>query len=236
MITVEKVDTSVKSQVNRFVQLPYRLYKDHPNWVPPLFVDARLFLNRSKHPFYEHSTADFFIAVRDGRDVARVVALENRRFNEYHDTKVAQFYLFDCEDDQEAVNALFERVFEWARKRGLNEVVGYVLPLRWEGLHPRGGWKSGKWTFRDGYLFLVPGDSPMGFRLPLDALPWAEGQERRLTPERDLFEERAPLGPAFDEVTRRYSRLIQAEALPQAIQEQHAPPDEQPSEVVRTAL
>jgi GNAT superfamily N-acetyltransferase len=81
-------------------------------------------LNRQKHPFYEHSAADFFIAVRDGRDVGRIAALENRRFNEYHGTQQAQFYLFECEDDQEVATALFERVFEWAQERGLNQVVG----------------------------------------------------------------------------------------------------------------
>ncbi|MBN1177868.1 MAG: hypothetical protein JXD18_01565 [Anaerolineae bacterium] len=124
MITIEHVDTNNKSQVNRFVRLPYRLYEGHPQWVPPLFGDAKLFLDRKKHPFYEHSEADFFIAVRDGRDVARVAALENRHFNDYHHTHTAQFYLFDCEDDAEAVTALFERAFEWARARGLNEIVG----------------------------------------------------------------------------------------------------------------
>jgi hypothetical protein len=124
MITVEKVDTTSKPQVRRFVDIPYRLYAGHPQWVPPLLTDARLFLNRQKHPFYEHSDADFFIAVQDGRDVGRVAALENRRFNEYHDTRKAQFYLFECKDDHETATALFERVFEWGRARELDQVVG----------------------------------------------------------------------------------------------------------------
>ncbi|MEK7326826.1 MAG: hypothetical protein AAB217_16400 [Chloroflexota bacterium] len=92
--------------------------------MPPLFDDIALMLNRAKHPFYEHSDADFFIAVRDGRDVGRIAALENRRFNDYHKTKQAQFYLFDCENDQEVADALFEQVFKWARERGLNRLVG----------------------------------------------------------------------------------------------------------------
>lgn len=124
MISVEKIDTASKAQVQRFVNIPYRLYVGCPQWVPPLLMDARLFLNRRKHPFYEHSDADFFIAVRDGRDAGRIAALENRRFNEYHSTRQAQFYLFECEDDQEVAAALFERVFEWARARGLDRVVG----------------------------------------------------------------------------------------------------------------
>jgi hypothetical protein len=81
-------------------------------------------LNREKHPFYEHSDADFFIALRDGRAVGRVAALENRRYNEFHGKRQAQFYLFDCEEDPEAAAALFERLFEWARARGLKQVVG----------------------------------------------------------------------------------------------------------------
>lgn len=124
MLTVEKIDTTNKGLVKRFTRLPNRLYANHAQWVPPLFMDAEMQLNRSKHPFYEHSDADFFLAIKDGRDVGRIAALENKRFNAYHKTKQAQFYLFECEDDQDVANALFDRVFEWAKSRGLDHIVG----------------------------------------------------------------------------------------------------------------
>ncbi len=124
MLTIEKVDTRNRKQVKRFLNVPFRLYGGHPQWVPPLLVDTSMQLNRQKHPFYEHSDADFFIAVRDGRDIGRIAALENRPFNRYHNTRQAQFYLFDCDDDQEATHSLFEQVFNWAHGRGLNRVVG----------------------------------------------------------------------------------------------------------------
>lgn len=124
MLIIDRVDTQNKDQVRRFVRIPYRLYKDHPQWVPPLFIDAEMFLNREKHPYYEHSTADFFIATRDGQDVGRLSVIINNPFNTYHKTRQAQFYLFDCEDDQEAANGLFERAFEWARQKNLNRIVG----------------------------------------------------------------------------------------------------------------
>ena len=124
MFNLEEVDTQSKAQVRRFLNIPYQLYANHPQWVPPLLTDMRTMLNRRKHPFYEHSDADFFIAVRDGQDVGRIAVLENRRFNETHGTRQAQFYLFECENDQEAANALFERTFEWAQARGLDRVVG----------------------------------------------------------------------------------------------------------------
>lgn len=124
MLTIEKIDTNNKSQVRRFVQLPHRLYKDCPQWVPLLDIDAYTYLNRKKHPFHEHSDVDFFLAVRDGRDVGRIAAIENKPFNRYHGTRKADFYFFDSENDLEAATALFETVFEWAKARGLDSVVG----------------------------------------------------------------------------------------------------------------
>jgi len=124
MLTVEKIDTRNKAQARRFVSIPYRLYAKCKQWVPPLLMDVNTQLNRDKHPFYEHSDADFFIVARDGHDVGRVAVLENKPYNKYHSTHKANFYLFECEDDQEAINALFERVFEWAKDRGLDTVVG----------------------------------------------------------------------------------------------------------------
>jgi hypothetical protein len=124
MLSIEKVDTSNKSQVKRFVQFYYDLYKDCPEWVPPLFVDAYLPLNRKKHPFFEHSDADFFLAVDDGRVVGRICAAENKPFNQYHHTRKAQFFAFDSINDQQVANALFEAAFDWSRARGLDTVIG----------------------------------------------------------------------------------------------------------------
>ncbi|MBE0680994.1 MAG: hypothetical protein IH589_03695 [Anaerolineales bacterium] len=124
MLTIERVDTEDKKQVRRFVKLPHRIYADCPQWVPPLFVDAYNQLNRRKHPFHEHSDVDFFLAVRDGKDVGRIAAIENKPFNKYHKEKTADFYLFECENDMEAATALFTTVFDWAKARGLDTVIG----------------------------------------------------------------------------------------------------------------
>jgi hypothetical protein len=124
MITVEKINTRSKKQVERFITIPYRLYNKQLQWVPLLKIDARMYLNRNKHPFYEHSDGDFFIASQDGNDIGRVAVLENRHFNDYHNKKVAQFYFFDCEDNLDIAVELFNRVFEWAKQRDLNQIVG----------------------------------------------------------------------------------------------------------------
>ena len=124
MLTIEKVDTDNKQQVKRFVELPYSLYKDCPQWVPPLYMDAYLLLNRKKHPFFGHSEADFFLAVRAGEVVGRICAANNRPFNEYHKTRKAQFYAFDAINDLEVARALFDAVIDWSKGRGLDTLIG----------------------------------------------------------------------------------------------------------------
>ena len=78
-----------------------------------------------------------------------------------------------------------------ALSRGIDNPVGYVLPLRWD--YKTKAWQSSAWTFRREHLFLLPGDSPMGLRLPLDSLPWVAEEERELAEQRSLFEPR--VGP-----------------------------------------
>lgn len=124
MLTIEKIDTESKELVRQFVRMPYKLYETNENWVPPLYMDVEVKLNRKKHPFYEHSEADFFIARRDGQIVGRIATLQNKPFNAYHKVHKGQFYLFESINDQDVANALFDRVFEWCRSRGLDTVIG----------------------------------------------------------------------------------------------------------------
>ncbi|MFZ3079416.1 MAG: GNAT family N-acetyltransferase [Bellilinea sp.] len=124
MITVELLDIKNKKAINEFVKFPFEIYKNIPQWVPPILSDIKVMIDPGKHPFYEHSDGQCFVARRDGKMVGRICAMENKPFNAYHGTHIAQFYLFECIDDQEVANALFERVFQWAHERGLDEVVG----------------------------------------------------------------------------------------------------------------
>jgi uncharacterized protein (DUF2126 family)/transglutaminase-like putative cysteine protease len=86
--------------------------------------------------------------------------------------------------------ARLAKIFE----QGLDKVVGYALPLRREyQVDEAGAWTSGAWFFRPERMYLVPGDSPMGYRLPLDSMPWVAESEYPYTYEQDPMEERAPL-------------------------------------------
>jgi hypothetical protein len=119
-----QLDLSDRKYKKDFLDLPFRIYADIPQWVPPLDSDARLMLNPHKHPFYKHSQAAFFLAHDEGRTIGRLAVLDNRRYNDYNQTREAFFYLFECEDSLEAARGLFEAGCRWARERGLILLTG----------------------------------------------------------------------------------------------------------------
>ena len=124
MTDVQRLDLSSKKEKNEFVMFPFTLYKDVEQWVPPFISDMKMMLDTKKHPFYEHSIAEYYVAKKNDVIVGRLGVMENKPFNKVHETKKAQFYFFDSIDDQEVANSLFERGFEWCRKHDLDTVIG----------------------------------------------------------------------------------------------------------------
>ncbi len=98
---------------------------------------------------------------------------------------------FDSRLDDELERARLRKVFD----QGLEKEVGYVLPLARESRPGLAGpvWVTGPWHFRDGRMYLIPGDSPMGYRLPLDSLPWVSEGDFPYIHAHDPFAHRAPL-------------------------------------------
>ena len=124
-----------------------------------------------------------------------------------------------------------------ALSRGLDQPVGYALPLAWDWQHE--AWRTGAWQFRRGAMHLMPGTSPMGLRLPLDSLPWVTEKERDITPERSGFEHRPPLAPDLHgEIEARYARFVEAAkpVLPESPAADARETDTDFTKVLHTAL
>jgi GNAT superfamily N-acetyltransferase len=113
-----------KRELKRFVKVPFRLHRDHPQWVAPLLFERMEFLNRDKNPFFEHAEAEYFIAEREGDPVGRITAQIDHRWDEFQGGSDAMFGFFETADDPEVAAALVRAACEWARQKGRNRILG----------------------------------------------------------------------------------------------------------------
>jgi GNAT superfamily N-acetyltransferase len=121
---IEVRPVASKRELKAFIRLPWRLYRNEPNWVPPLLMDLRKRLDRERNPFFEHAEAEYFLAWRDGRPVGRITAQVDRNLNDFQDNAWGLFGFFECEDDPEAAGALLDAAAAWLRERGRDRMVG----------------------------------------------------------------------------------------------------------------
>jgi GNAT superfamily N-acetyltransferase len=110
--------------LNTFIKLPWRLYRNERYWVPPLLFERKRFFDRKRNPFFEHAEAEYFLAWRDDRAVGRITAHVDRHFNEFQQHDWGMFGFFECEDDPEAATALLSAAEAWLRERGRDRMVG----------------------------------------------------------------------------------------------------------------
>ena len=114
--------------MNEFVELPFTLYRDDPNWVPPLRIAVKELLDREKHPFYANAQAEFFLARKAGKVVGRVAAIIDRNHNRFHNEEAGFFGFFECINDGDVARALLERARAWVFERGAKFLRGPVNP------------------------------------------------------------------------------------------------------------
>lgn len=113
-----------RRELRRFVRVPFRLHRDHPQWVPPLILDRMQFLDRKKNPYFEHAEVEYFIAERDGEPVGRVTAQVDRRWDEFQGGSDGMFGFFESVDDPEVARALLDAAEEWLREQGRKRILG----------------------------------------------------------------------------------------------------------------
>ncbi len=123
---IQAVET--RGQQREFMKLIWRLYRDNPNWIPPLRTDQKELAGFYNHPFYERNKIRTFIVVRDGLTVGRIGAIINVGHNERYNEKRGFFGFFDCEDDQQAANMLFVAAADYLRSEGMTDLRGPCNP------------------------------------------------------------------------------------------------------------
>ena len=125
-IVIQKVETD--KDLMKFIKFPWDVYKNDKNWVPPLIVDRKKVFSKVKNPFFQHAEADYFLAYKNDKIVGRIAAIKNDLHNSTHEDKVGFFGYFECMNDQEVANKLFNTAAEWLKQRGLTAMRGPANP------------------------------------------------------------------------------------------------------------
>jgi len=123
---IEIIRVASNTERDAFIKLPWKIYANDPVWVPPLVIERKEFLDREKHPFFEHGKAEFFLARRDGEVVGRIAASDDPKYNELHGSNLGCFGMFESIDDPEVANALFAAAGNWLRALGRDEIMGPI--------------------------------------------------------------------------------------------------------------
>ncbi|GMR14424.1 MAG: protein YghO [Gammaproteobacteria bacterium] len=120
---VKITEVSGKKAMDTFIRVPWELYQNDPNWVPPLIAERKEAFS-SKHPYFEHAEWQAWVAWRDGKPVGRISAQVDELHQQQYDSKTGFFGMLEATDDNEVFKALFNAAESWLRDRGMRQVVG----------------------------------------------------------------------------------------------------------------
>ena len=192
MVTIQSLKPT-RAELKKYVKFGIDLYKDCPYNVPPLIFDEINTLSPGKNPAFEFCEAQSFLAYKDGQIAGRITAIINSKANEKFNQKAVRFGFMDFIDDREVVDAMFNAVADWAKARGMNELVG---PLGFSDMDPEG--------------MLIEGFDMMGTMATIYNFPYYKEHMERLgfEKEADWVEYRIKIPDAIPEKHFRIAEIV----------------------------
>ncbi len=121
---MEIIQVTTRKQKKQFIDFPHDLYEGDPNYVPAIYLDQKQVLNPKKNPFFLHSKADLFLAIRDRKIVGRIAAIRNNNYNEFAKENVGYFGFFDVINDFSVAEALLQKAIDWVKAENLEAIYG----------------------------------------------------------------------------------------------------------------
>ena len=121
-VTIEEVVNP--HQRDEFSRFPLDLYAGDNKFVPPIVAERREFIDQSINPFFQHARGAFFLARRNGKVVGRIAAVNDSRYNDFHDSDIGFFGMFESLNDPGIAAALFETAARWVRLSGPQKMIG----------------------------------------------------------------------------------------------------------------
>jgi len=123
-MSIEIKEVKDKKALKAFIDFPYRLYKQHPCYIPPLRFDEEAVLRKDKNPAFDYCEARYWLAYKNGRVAGRIAGIVNHAYIEKWKSRQIRFGWLDFEQDEKVAKALIEKVEDWGRKLNMEAVHG----------------------------------------------------------------------------------------------------------------
>ena len=131
-LSVDIVPVQTRKQWREFHNLPYRVYRDDPHWIPPLLLERKFHFDPKHNPFFEHARAAFWLAYQDGQPVGRISAqIDQLHLDRYADAS-GHFGFLEAIDDPAIFDRLLRTAEDWLRSAGLRRAIGPVSFSMWD--------------------------------------------------------------------------------------------------------
>lgn len=132
---VQVKELTGRRQLKQFIHLPSQIHRNHHKWVPPIYADEWRFFDPRKNKAFSYCDTALATAHRNDSLCGRIMGIVNRRCNELRKEKTARFGYLECLEDEEVAHALLDYVEHWARKKGMNKIIG---PMGFTDQDPEG--------------------------------------------------------------------------------------------------
>jgi hypothetical protein len=128
-------EVKIRKDLSKFIHLPAAIHQNHPNWVPPIYMDDWEFFNPKKNKSFDSCDTILLLAFRNKEVVGRIMGIIHHKYNEKHQENRARFAFFETWNDEEVASALIQSVENWAREKGMDRLIG---PLAFSDKDPQG--------------------------------------------------------------------------------------------------
>lgn len=119
---------TTKEERKQFIDFPYSHYQEDEHWVPPLKMEQKKLIDKEKNAFYENGNIALFLAEQNGEICGRIAAIQDHRYNDFHNNKTGFFGFFECIEDESVAALMFKVASDWLKQRGHTEVLGPSNP------------------------------------------------------------------------------------------------------------
>jgi len=121
-ITLKEVQN--KKELTKFIYLPEKIHKDHPNWVHPIYMDEKKHFNAKKNKGFKYCDTKLLLAYSGKKIIGRIMGIINHRYNQFRNEKTARFGYLETWEDEETVKTLLSSIESWARDNKMEKIVG----------------------------------------------------------------------------------------------------------------